>query len=211
VPSGKLPIEMPLLAGSQQSAYLGPPLAGRTSVSSVDPTPMFPFGHGLSYTTFAYSDLSIRRVPDDRCGGTGQAERPGPGSAGERAKIGTDGAAEIACTLRNSGGVAGTEVIQLYVRDPVAQVARPVRYLAGFARVTLQPGQASRVVFGLHADRTAFHGAAGVRIVEAGVIEVGIGSSSADLRLQGEIELCGPERQAGADRALTTQVTVLGL
>jgi beta-xylosidase len=199
VPSGKLPMAMPSLAGAGQSSYLAAPLAGRSSVSSVDPTPLFPFGHGLSYTTFAYSGLEIRAVPDTA----------GPG--GEPARIGTDGTAEIACTVRNTGRVAGAEVIQLYLRDPVAQVTRPARYLAGFARLRLEPGQASRVVFRLHADRTAFHGLSGARVVEAGLIEVGIGSSSADLRLEGELELCGPERQAGPDRVLTTPVTVTGL
>ncbi len=203
VPSGKLQIEMPLLASAQQSAYLAPPLGGHTSVSSADPTPLFPFGHGLSYTTFAYSDLSIRPASGDPAG-------PGQGSSA-RAVIGTDGIAEIACTISNCGDLAGAEVVQLYLRDPVAQVTRPTRYLAGFARVTLLPGQASRVSFQLHADRTAFHGVSGVRVVEAGMIEAAIGSSSTDLRLRGEIELSGPERQPGPNRVLTTPVTVLGL
>jgi beta-glucosidase len=90
----------------------------------------------------------------------------------------------------------------------VAQVTRPVRYLAGFARVPLAPGQARRVVFTLHADRTAFCGLAGTRVVEPGEIEVGIGASAADLRLHGRLELHGPERAAGAGRVLTTPVTV---
>ncbi|MGH3255350.1 MAG: beta-glucosidase family protein [Streptosporangiaceae bacterium] len=202
VPSGKLPMEMPLLASAERSSYLAAPLAGRTDVSSVDPTPLFAFGHGLSYTTFAYSDLSVRPAPGDDGGRS---------AAGDRARIGTDGLAEIACTIRNCGAVGGAEVVQLYLRDPVAQVTRPLRALAGFARVWLEPGAASRVTFLLHADRTAFHGVSGRRVVEAGVIEVGVGSSSADLRLHGEIELCGPERQVGADRVLTTGVTVIDL
>ncbi len=193
VPSGKLPIEMPALAGAEQSSYLAAPLAGKSSVSSADPTPLFPFGHGLSYTTFAYSDLAVR------------PRGAGPGAL---ARIGTDGEAEIACTVRNAGAVAGAEVVQLYLRDPVAQVTRPVRYLAGFARVPLQPGQACRVTFRLHADRTGFHGVSGARVVEAGVIEASVGSSSADLRLSGTIELTGPERQIGADRVLVTPVSL---
>ena len=94
--------------------------------------------------------------------------------------------------------MAGAEVVQLYLHDPVAQVTRPVRALAGFARVTLPPGGACRVAFRLHADRTAFHGLSGTRIVEPGLIELAIGSSSGDLRLHGEVELTGPERRAGA-------------
>ena len=96
--------------------------------------------------------------------------------------------------MRNTGDLAGTEVVQLYLRDPVAQIARPVRFLAGFARVELEAGECRRVVFRLHADRTSFHGVAGTRVVEPGLIEVGLGSSSTDLRLTGELELCGPER-----------------
>jgi beta-xylosidase len=107
--------------------------------------------------------------------------------------------------------VAGAEVVQLYLHDPVAQVTRPVRALAGFARVTLPPGGACRVAFRLHADRTAFHGLSGTRIVEPGLIELAIGSSSGDLRLHGEVELTGPERQAGAGRVLTTPVSVTAL
>ncbi|HWF81244.1 MAG TPA: glycoside hydrolase family 3 N-terminal domain-containing protein [Streptosporangiaceae bacterium] len=205
VPGGKLPVQMPLMRGSAQSSYLAAPLAGQHSaVSTVDPTPLFPFGHGLSYTTFEYADLTV--VP---CREQEHAQDRGPDTApGSPARIGTDGAVEISCTVRNTGDLAGAEVLQLYLRDPVAQVARPVRSLAGFARVTLRPGQASRVTFRLHADRTCFHGVAGARIVEAGLIEVAIGASSADLRLHAEIELCGPERLVGPDRVLTTPVTV---
>lgn len=191
VPSGKLPIEVPRFDGAHWPCYLAPPLGQRSSVSSVDPTPLFPFGHGLSYTSFEYSDLSVCAE-----GGSG-------------AVIPTDGAAEIACTVRNTGTRAGTEVVQLYLRDPVAQVVRPANYLVGFARVPLEPGQAARVVFRLHADRTAFCGASGTRVVEAGLIEVQLGGSSADLPLRGELELYGPERTVGADRVLCTPVSLL--
>jgi beta-xylosidase len=199
-PSGKLPIEIPPETGSQQCSYLAARLASRSPVSSVDPTPLFPFGHGLSYTTFEYLDLSITAVQDDGVS---------PEGPRDRASIGTDGVAEIACTVRNTGDRAGTEVVQLYLRDPVAQIARPVRFLAGFARVELEAGECRRVVFRLHADRTSFHGVAGTPVVEPGLIEVGLGSSSADLRLTGELELCGPERHPGPDRVLTTPVRVL--
>jgi beta-xylosidase len=200
VPSGKLPVEMPSARAGQPSTYLRAPLAGRTDVSTVDPTPLFPFGHGLSYTTFGYADLSI--VP---AGPQPASAGPGPGFA----RIATDGAADIGCTVRNTGTVAGAETVQLYLRDPVAQVVRPVRFLAGFARVALQPGQARRVTFRLHADRTSFHGRSGTRIVEPGVIEIEVGSSSADHRLTGSLLLHGPERAVGPDRVLTTPTSVL--
>ncbi|HEY7143300.1 MAG TPA: glycoside hydrolase family 3 N-terminal domain-containing protein [Streptosporangiaceae bacterium] len=204
VPSGKLPMEVPLLASTEQASYLGAPLAARSNVSSADPTPLFAFGHGLSYTSFDYADLSVRAAT---AGPGGQQAAPGLERAAAT-RIGTDGAAEISCTVRNAGRRAGAEVVQLYLHDPVAQVTRPARYLAGFARVALEPGQARRVTFWLHADRTAFHGRSGRRVVEAGLIQAAIGSSAADIRLQGEIELTGPERTAGPDRVLVTPVTI---
>jgi beta-xylosidase len=196
VPSGKLPIELPLLASTTQTAYRAPQLGTRSDVSSADPTPLYPFGHGLSYTTFQFADLSLRTAD-------------GADAGSSRVSIGTDDMVEIGCVVRNTGERTGTEVVQLYLRDPVAQVVRPVRELVGFARVTLRPGQSRRVVFRLHTDRTAFCGLSGNLVVEAGLIEVDIGSSSADLRLHGELELYGPERTVGVDRVLSTPVAVL--
>ena len=185
VPSGRLPVELPASPGSQPSSYLRSRNAAAHSGSSVDPTPLFAFGHGLSYTTFGYSDLVVSAdgVP-------------------------TDGTVEISCTVRNTGDVAGTEVVQLYLSDPVAQVVRPVRWLAGFARVPLSPGEASRVVFRLHADRTSFTGVAGTRIVEPGDIGVAVGGASDSLPLAGTFTLTGPPRVVGTDRVLDTPVSV---
>jgi hypothetical protein len=110
--------------------------------------------------------------------------------------------------VRNLGDRSGTEVVQLYLADPVASVVRPVRWLAGWARVRLAPGAAARVTFSVHADRTAFTGADLRRIVEPGTIEVAVGSSSEDLALRGEFVLTGAERVLGAGRVLTVPVTV---
>jgi beta-xylosidase len=185
VPGGKLPAEMPGSPAGQPSAYLRSRLAGPHGASSVDPTPLYAFGHGLSYTTFEYDDLVISET-----------------------EITTTGKTEIACTVRNTGARQGTEVVQLYLSDPVAQVVRPVRWLAGFARVDLSPGQARRVTFRLHADRTAFSGRDGERIVEPGEIQVAIGGASDSLPLCGSFTLTGTERIAGPGRVLDTPVSV---
>jgi len=185
VPSGRLPVEMPRSPGAQPSSYLRSRLAGKHPGSSVDPTPLFAFGHGLSYTSFEYADLAL--TPEE---------------------IPTDGTVEITCTVRNTGDRAGHEVVQLYLSDPVAQVVRPVRWLAGFARVPLEPGQARHVTFRLHADRTAFSGRSGARVVEPGEIGVAIGGASDQLPLQGSFLLTGPECLTGADRVLDTPATV---
>jgi beta-xylosidase len=194
-PSGRLPVEMPRSPGAQPSSYLRSRLAGKHPGSSVDPTPLFAFGHGLSYTSFEYAELVVR--PAD-----GEVDGAGP------AGIATDGAVEIACIVRNTGDRAGAEVVQLYLSDPVAQVVRPVRWLAGFARVGLDPGQARQVTFRLHADRTAFSGRSGARIIEPGEIRVAIGGASDQLPLQGSFCLDGPERSVGPDRVLDTPVVI---
>jgi beta-xylosidase len=184
-PSGRLPVEIPRDTGAQPSTYLRTPNAAQHSGSTVDPTPLFPFGHGLSYTTFEYAGLAL--------------------SADE---VATSGAVEVSCTVRNAGPLAGAEVVQLYLGDPVATVARPVRWLSGFARVELAPGEAAEISFTVHADRTSFTGQDLTRIVEPGTISVYIGGSSDDLPLMGSFALSGAVRTVGADRLLDTPVSV---
>ncbi|GAB3567310.1 glycoside hydrolase family 3 N-terminal domain-containing protein [Amycolatopsis endophytica] len=185
-PGGRLPVQVPRMAGAQPSTYLHPPLGGNSEgISNLDPSPLFPFGHGISYTSFDYTDLTL--------------------SAEE---IPTDGSVEISVRVRNAGGRAGDEVVQLYVNDVQAQVTRPVKQLAGFARVTLEPDEATTVTFTLHADRLAFTGIELRRIVEPGTIEVFVGRSADDLPCRGAFELTGPVREAGRDRVLTTPVSL---
>ena len=181
-PSGKLPVQIPRSAGAQPSTYLHPVLGGNSGgVSSIDPSPMFPFGHGLSYTRFGYSDFTV--------------------SADE---VPTDGEVEVSCVVHNEGDRAAAEIVQLYLADPVAQVTRPVVELAGFARVMLEAAERARVTFTLHADRTAFTGVDLRRIVEPGEIRVMVGASSEDIRGRGAFRLTGELRVVGHDRVLTT-------
>ncbi|WP_372348392.1 beta-glucosidase [Streptomyces sp. KL116D] len=183
-PSGKLPVQIPATPDSNPGTYLTPPL-GRYSegISVLDNTPLYPFGHGLSYTTFAYEDL---RIAD---GG----------------RVPTDGFIEVSCLVRNTGRRAGRETVQLYYDDPVAQVARPVQQLAAFDVLDLEPGAQARVTFTVHADQTSYtkdSSGDGRRLVDPGIIRLMLGSSSADIRLRADVELTGPQRVVGADRHL---------
>jgi beta-xylosidase len=185
-PGGKLPVQIPRHAGGQPSTYLQPPLGvGNDGISSLDPTPLFPFGHGGSYTSFEVADMRI--------------------SAGE---VSTDGEFTVDVRVRNTGERAGDEVVQLYLHDVVASVTRPVKQLTGFARVGLEPGQSKRVRFVVHADRTAFTGRDLARIVEPGEFEVFAGTSAEDLPCRGVIRLTGATRRVGHDRRLTTPVEI---
>jgi beta-glucosidase len=114
----------------------------------------------------------------------------------------------VSVRVRNTGERAGDEVVQLYLRDIVAQVTRPVRQLAGFARVPLEPGEAKDVTFLVHTDRTSFTGRDMVRIVEPGEIEVQVGASAGDLPCVGSVMLTGPVRATGPQRRLTTPAEV---
>ena len=101
-PSGRLPGER-AETGGQPWTYLQPPLGLADGVSSLDPTPLYPFGHGLSYTSFTWEDVAERRSGRDR----------------------TDGWYDLSVTVRNTGEQAGAEVVQLYLHDPVAPMTRP--------------------------------------------------------------------------------------
>jgi beta-glucosidase-like glycosyl hydrolase len=187
-PSGRLPVSLPRHPGGQPGTYLRSRLDDSSQWSTLDPTPLYPFGHGLTWTRFDYTDLSV-----------GAATVP------------TDGEVRVGATVRNTGDRAGTEVVQLYLSDPVASVVRPVRWLAGWARVRLAPGEAARVEFTVHADRTSFTGRELRRIVEPGVIEVAIGRSNGDLPLTGSFVLEGPTQELCSDRVLTVPVDVTSL
>ncbi|ONI80490.1 glycosyl hydrolase [Saccharothrix sp. ALI-22-I] len=182
-PSGKLPVQVPRGSGGQPTTYLHPRLGGPGGASSVDPSPAYPFGHGLSYTTFELSDFT----------------------AGE--EFPSDGEVEVSCLVRNTGDRPGAEVVQLYLHDPVASVTRPVRQLVGFARVDLEPGEATEVGFRLHADRTSFTGRDGRRVVEPGELLLQVGCSSADIRWERSVRLTGEPRVVGHDRVLVTPVS----
>ncbi|MGY1714916.1 glycoside hydrolase family 3 N-terminal domain-containing protein [Geodermatophilus sp. SYSU D01106] len=184
-PSGRLPVSVPRGPGGSPATYLAPTLGRAGGISSADPTPLWPFGHGLGYTTVEYSGLELS-------GDTWA----------------TDGEVTVSCTVRNTGARDGAEVVQLYLSDPVASTVQPLRRLVGFARVELPAGASARVSFRLHADRASFTGRDLRRVVEAGDVVLAVGASSEDLRLRATVPLTGPDRVVGADRVLSTPVTV---
>ncbi|MGP4025431.1 beta-glucosidase family protein [Actinomadura sp. 3N407] len=183
-PSGRMPISVPRRGSGPPVTYLRSKMDGGHDWSEVDPVPLYPFGHGLTWTTFEYGAL---RVDESAA---------------------TDGSVTVSAVVRNTGDHAGTEVVQLYLSDPVASVVRPGRWLAGWARVRLEPGDAARIEFDVHADRTSFTGPDLRRIVEPGEIEVSVGPSSAVVPLRGSFTLEGPVRVLDADRVLTVPVEV---
>jgi beta-xylosidase len=170
-PSGRLPVSVPRGPGAQPTTYLGARLAQASEVSSIDPTAAFGFGHGLSYTAFSWSDL----VVDEK-------------------ETGTDGEFSLAFTVRNTGERDGTEVVQLYLHDPVASVVQPVQRLIGYTRVPLASGEARQVRVTVPADLASFTGRDGRRVVEPGDLELRLAASSTDPRLTATVTLTGPER-----------------
>ncbi|MEW2166846.1 glycoside hydrolase family 3 N-terminal domain-containing protein [Streptomyces sp. NPDC007084] len=182
-PSGRLPVSVPRSPGGQPWTYLQPPLGLAGEVSNLDPTPLHPFGHGRSYTTFAWEDFT-----------------------GTDAEITTDGSYEVSLTVRNTGDRAGAEVVQLYLHDPVASVTRPDVRLIGYRRLALEPGEARRVAFGFHADLSAFTDRAGERVVEPGALELRLAASSAEPRHTARLTLTGPRRVLGTDRRVHCEV-----
>ncbi|MGC4175115.1 glycoside hydrolase family 3 N-terminal domain-containing protein [Demequina sp.] len=152
-PSGHLPVTMPRSTGAQPYTYLHSALGGDGDVTSVGTQPVRPFGFGLSYTTFGYGELSAS--PEVR----------------------PDGTVTASVTVTNTGDLAGEDVVQLYVRDVLGSVARPVAQLVGFQRVALEPGASATVAFEVPTARLAFSDRALRRIVEPGEFELWVGDA----------------------------------
>jgi beta-glucosidase len=171
-PGGKLPVTFPRKVGQIPVYCSHKPSASRSHLweDYVDATTkcLYPFGHGLSYTEFQYSNLKIE---------------PEKVKVSEKVSIHVD--------VENVGTKTGDEVVQLYLNDVVASVTRPVKELKGFKRITLEPGEKKNLLFELSTELLAFYGRDMKLVVEPGVFRVMVGSSSEDLRLQGEFLVVG--------------------
>ncbi len=174
-PSGKLPMTFPRSVGQVPISYNDlptsrPSTGDRFTTGYVDekPTPLYPFGHGLSYTTFRYSGLKI--------------------SAPE---MGRDGQVEIRVDVQNTGSRGGQEVVQLYTRQLVASRSRPLRELKGFKKVGLAPGEKETVRFTLKASDLVYHDDQGKPVIEPGRFKVFVGGSST-AELEGAFQISGP-------------------
>jgi beta-glucosidase len=185
-PSGRLPLSFPGPGSAHPSTYLASTLGRHNDVSVVDPTPLFAFGHGLSYATATWGGATVTSGP----------------------RWETDGSCEVEVLLANEADQDVSEVVQLYLHDPSASVVRPVQQLVGVGCVRLAPGQRGRARFTLSADLASFTGRDLVRVVEPGEVELWVGASSSDIRHVLRLDLVGPTRVVGVDRALEPVVVV---
>ncbi len=177
-PGGRLPVCMPRMSG-QMPLYYACKSTGRptSEMTLIDDIPLeagqtstgctsffldagyealFPFGYGLGYTTFEYGAPVLSAT-----------------------EMTADGSIDISCTVTNTGKRAGSDVVQLYVRDPVASLARPLKELKAFEKITLAPGESRTVSFTLPASALAFHNAKGEAVIEAGAFQLWVDNSSA--------------------------------
>lgn len=188
-PAGRLPVTLPRAVGQLPLYYNHKPSGARSPLHGdyvdLSTQPLFPFGHGLSYTHFEYKDLQL-----------GARELPATGTL------------EISLDVTNAGERAGEEVVQLYVRDRVASLTRPVKELKGFLRLGLEPGETRTAVFELDLGQLAFYDADMVFLVEPGTVEIMLGSSSEAIWLRGEIEITGPPRRLRSIDVAPTRVRV---
>lgn len=161
-PGGKLPITFPRREGQLTLTYNHKPTGRGDEYLDLSGEPLFPFGHGLSYTTFRYSDLKL----SSQSVSAGQSVR-------------------VSCKVKNTGNLAGEEVVQLYLHDLLSDVSRPVNELKGFRRISLAAGEEQSVEFTLTPEALAHLDKDMKEIVEPGDFRVMIGSSSKDLRLKG--------------------------
>jgi beta-glucosidase len=188
-PGGKLPISFPRAIGQLPVYYNHKPSGGRShwkgNYVEMNTKPLFPFGYGLSYTCFDYSNLQIDRQ-----------------AAAANQQV------AISIAIGNTGSRAGDEVVQLYIHQSHTSVTRPVQELKGFQRISLAPGETRTVTFLLDVRQLGFYNQAMAYVVEPGTVEVMIGSSSQDIRARGTFTITGVTTDVGRDKVFFSTATV---
>lgn len=188
-PGGKLPITIPRDVGQVPIYYNHKPSGGRShwkeTYVDLSNKPLWPFGYGLSYTTFTYQNLSLSQTQV---------------RAGETVQVRVE--------VTNTGNRAGDEVVQLYTRLAYVSVTRPVKELKGFKRLTLEPGQTKTVIFELFTNQLGFYNREMKVVVEPGPVEIMVGSSSEDLPLKASLEIVGQITDISRNKKFFSRVSV---
>lgn len=197
-PSGRLPVSIPSGPNAQFTSYLTSTLGSRSAVSNIDPTPAFWFGHGIGYSKFEWTSGEAKAGP---ARGSGSAA-----SSGDPVAFSEE--IELSMTVRNVGDRADTEVVQLYLHDPIATVVQPIRRLVAFARVSLEAGSSAKVAFTVPADLASFTGRDGTRIVEPGELHFEFGRSAGEIVFEQAARIAGGVRKVDHSRRLRAEVSV---
>jgi beta-glucosidase len=161
-PAGRLPITYPVFEGQLPLVYNHEPTGRGDDYNDLSGLPLFPFGFGLSYTKFEYRNLRF-----------------------EKNNIEKNDSTFVTFTLKNAGAMQGDEVVQLYIRDLLSSVVRPVMELKGFQRVHLMPGEEKEITFSITPELLSMLNADLKTVVEPGDFRIMIGASSRDIRLRG--------------------------
>jgi beta-glucosidase len=193
-PAGKLPMTLPRHVGQVPihhgqrwgSGYRRSEADIHKGYLDMPSTPLFPFGHGLSYTAFEYGPLQL-----------------------DSDTVDVAGEVHASVTVSNTGDRAGTEIVQLYAADTAIGVTLPAQQLVGFARVDLEPGESKTIEFALPLSVLAYTGSTGEVVMEPGPIELSAGSNSDDIRSSATFTVSGETKAfEGAERAFLSRATI---
>lgn len=184
-PGGRLPVSIPKNVGQLPVHYFRRPISKERVYVFGDSDPLYPFGYGKSYTEFEYKNLKV-----------------------EPEEIKPTGEFSVQVQVKNVGEYEGDEVVQLYIRDELASLTRPVKLLKGFKRVHLEPSETKTVTFTISADQLAFYDKDMNLTVEQGTFKIMIGKSSEDIQLENQLEVTGDKKDVSNSRKYTTDVKV---